>query len=404
MAIKGILLLCLFGAAFSDIDRRQCDPEMKQQTPTICSNYKNTVYLYDRIQELTEKLIILKTEVTAVKESSERNNNALERLEHKLSKALKENESMKIQKNEFNDMKKQLEEQTTAIATLKSDIQKLINHKERLQGNFSEIEDRLDTTERLLEEKRAQLENLETETEAALNDTNKLLQMYKNELSHLNTTKQSLQREIEAKLDATKTDLKAEIKEILNNTEAFSTELNEQESQVGKLKEKTDYRFKIVDEQLKTHNSTVNNHEAEINLLKEQTAVAFSATNMESPGVFTGPTTSNTSNILIFNQVFTNIGDAYNNKTGIFTAPVKGVYQFTFMTFGYYTYTSGAILVKNGHYQVSTWDFTGPDTSDTTSNTVILELDVKDCVNIILWRGGKVHTSVFSGFLIFPVE
>lgn len=87
---------------------------------------------------------------------------------------------------------------------------------------------------------------------------------------------------------------------------------------------------------------------------------------------------------------------------GIFTAPLKGVYHFSFMTFGYNSHTSGAILVKNGHYQVSTWEFKGTDTSDTTSNTVILGLNAGETVNIILWRGGKIHTSVFSGFLIFP--
>lgn len=74
------------------------------------------------------------------------------------------------------------------------------------------------------------------------------------------------------------------------------------------------------------------------------------------------------------------------------------------MTFGYSGYTSGAILVKNGHYQVSTWEFKGPDASDTTSNAVILELSVGDCVSIILWQGGKVHSSVFSGFLVFPTS
>ena len=170
--------------------------------------------------------------------------------------------------------------------------------------------------------------------------------------------------------------------------------------------------------------------------------VAFSATLVESPDVFTGPATS-TNSTLIFGQVFTNIGNAYNNDTGvlcarsgvrqmclscrtvaiimhnktlitlysciflffagIFTAPMKGIYHFTFMTFGYNRHSSGAILVKNGQYQISTWEFTGLDVSDTTSNTIILELNSGDTVNIILWQGGKIHTGVFSGFLIFPL-
>lgn len=47
--------------------------------------------------------------------------------------------------------------------------------------------------------------------------------------------------------------------------------------------------------------------------------VAFSATIIKSHDVFTGPHTPSTSNILIFNSVFTNIGNAYNNKTGKLT-------------------------------------------------------------------------------------
>lgn len=46
--------------------------------------------------------------------------------------------------------------------------------------------------------------------------------------------------------------------------------------------------------------------------------VAFSATIIESRDVFTGPKTASTSSILIFNRVFTNIGNAYNSKTGMF--------------------------------------------------------------------------------------
>lgn len=141
-----------------------------------------------------------------------------------------------------------------------------------------------------------------------------------------------------------------------------------------------------------------------LNSLKteDKAKVAFSATVIESQDVFTGPATTSTA--LIFNHVFTNIGNAYNSKTGIFTAPVKGVYHFSFTTFGYNSHTSGAILLKNGHYQVSTWESTGPDASDTTSNTVILELSVGETVNIALWNGGKVHASVFSGFLVFPTS
>ncbi|MED6286583.1 hypothetical protein CHARACLAT_007501 [Characodon lateralis] len=203
-------------------------------------------------------------------------------------------------------------------------------------------------------EEKAKLENLETETEAAFNNTNILLSSYMKELSHLKSMARDLEVTMEAQLNITKMDLKDKLEAIQKSNEV-------------------------------------------------QKNIAFSATIIESSYSFTGPYSTGTSNALKFDRVFTNIGNAYNKKTGIFTAPVNGVYQFSFMTFGYSSHTSGAILVKNGNYQVSTWEFTGPDISDTTSNSVILEMNAGDSVNIILWQGGKIHTSVFSGFLIFPL-
>ncbi|KAK9518139.1 hypothetical protein VZT92_023456 [Zoarces viviparus] len=269
------------------------------------------------------------------------------------------------------DAKTKLEEQEVDIASLKRDVGELVKHWDRVGGNISEIEERLDTTERQLREREEKLEDLESETGAAFNATQKLLTLYKKELSHLNSTARELEVKVEARLNATETQLEANLTEIQNDSGELRTE-SELSLEVKRLTAKVNAK------------------------------VAFSATIIESNDVFTGPGTNSTNNILIYNRVFTNIGFAYNSKTGIFTARLKGVYHFSFMTFGYNGHTSGAILVKNRHYQVSTWQFTGSDNSDTTSNTVILELNAGETVNIILWKGGKIHTSVFSGFLIFP--
>ncbi|MEQ2313640.1 hypothetical protein AMECASPLE_004156 [Ameca splendens] len=240
------------------------------------------------------------------------------------------------------------------ITSLRNEVDKLVKHQEIFGGNFSDIEKRLDATERQLMEEKDKLENLETKTEAAFNNTNILLSSYMKELSHLKSTDWDLEVKVEAWLNITKMDLEDKLEAIQKSNEV-------------------------------------------------QKKIAFSATIIESSYSFTGPYSAGTSNTLKFDRVFTNIGNAYNKKTGIFTAPLNGVYQFSFMTFGYSSHTSGAILMKNGNYQVSTWEFTGPDTSDTTSNSVILEMNAGDSVNIILWQGGKIHTSVFSGFLIFPL-
>ncbi|XP_035530863.1 filament-like plant protein 1 [Morone saxatilis] len=434
MVYKVIFLLAFFGVASSwHLDKRKCDPERQSEKPTLCSNYRNIEHLYNSQKHTEEKQMMLEKRIEAI-EGKTSNISALEILVENLSSALKDLEMMKSQSEmEFKDTKAQLAKHKSDIASLKREIRELVEHREIVGGNFSQIEDKLDTTERQLRAKKARLEKVETETKAAFSETKRLLNQYRNELSNLNTTAQELEGKVEARLDGTKMELEAKLEKIQNNSEAFGAKLKEQKAEVDEFKEETDSKFSNVDGQLREQKTTADKQKAEIGTLKSDTEgiktrlgstekkadkqnelklevdrikaevsakVAFSATITASPNVFTGP--ANTRNILIFNKVLTNIGNAYNSKTGLFTAPLNGVYHFSFMTFGYSCYTSGAILVKNGHHQVSTWEFKGPDTSDTTSNTVILELKAEETVNIILWWGGKIHSSVFTGFLIFP--
>lgn len=94
---------------------------------------------------------------------------------------------------------------------------------------------------------------------------------------------------------------------------------------------------------------------------------------------------------------------------GIFTAPVNGLYYFSFSTYGYNTHVMGAILMKNGAHQISTYDNLSVDGSDSCSNAVVLQLAAGDKVYMELWENSRVfdnlngHTT-FSGFLIFPVQ
>lgn len=421
MVYKLVLLLALFGVVSSKLRHKHvCDPVPPQMFPSRCSNYENTVELDKRQTELEQQLESANSDITALKI-----------LLTNLSSALNDLESRKAQgEMEFQQSKAELEKHQEDIATLKKEVHKLVRHKEFVGGNFSVIEKKLDTTEKELREKKAKLEDLETETEAAFNDTQRLLSQYRSELSNFNTAARELEVKVEDKLNVTKTELETKLDKIQRDNNDFSAKLNTQKAHVEKFMKETNSKFKNVDGRLKEQKMEVEQQRDDIGQLKNNTAeltnrldvdnaeqkklkqetkriaaqantkVAFSARITASADVFTGPAT--THNTLIFNKLFTNVGNAYNCSTGIFTAPVKGVYHFTFMTFGYNSYTSGAILVKNGHYQVSTWEFKGTDISDTTSNTVILEMEVNDTVKIILWKGGKVHTSVFSGFLVFP--
>ncbi|XP_044196459.1 C1q-related factor-like [Thunnus albacares] len=133
--------------------------------------------------------------------------------------------------------------------------------------------------------------------------------------------------------------------------------------------------------------------------------IAFSASLSNSGYVYRGPSADK---ILVFKRVFSNTGNGYNQYIGIFTAPVNGLYYFSFSTYGYNSHNMGAILIKNGVHQVSIYDHRSADASDSSSNAIVLQLVTGDKVHMELWDDSRVfdnlsgHTT-FSGFVLFTV-
>ncbi|XP_056156075.1 complement C1q tumor necrosis factor-related protein 3-like [Lampris incognitus] len=198
----------------------------------------------------------------------------------------------------------------------------------------------------------------------------------------------------------------------LNDTEKWRNDLNVLETRLNATIEELE-RQRAETNRLKEANEAMHDRmnatEEEIEKLKPNGGkahpqVAFSVSLEESGEILKGPSTDTT---LVFKRVFSNTGNGYDQITGVFTAPVNGLYYFTFSTYGYNTHLTGAFLMKNGVRQVSTYDHHSSDHSDSSSNAVVLHLVAGDKVSVELWEDARVYDNLnghttFTGFLLFP--
>ncbi|XP_030635262.1 cerebellin 11 [Chanos chanos] len=201
--------------------------------------------------------------------------------------------------------------------------------------------------------------------------------------------------------------------QMTNTTGKLQEDLKDLEQRLNATEKQLEHvktRLTILETENKDLKTRLNATEKDVEDLKKNGSagpkVAFSASLTASGEVYKGH--SKNEPTLVYKRIFANMGNAYNANTGIFKAPVKGVYFFSFSTFGYGTHLMGAILTKNGHHMVSSYDHKSSDSSDTGGNAVVLVLEAGEQVAMKLWENSQVfdnlngHTT-FSGFLIFPL-
>ena len=108
---------------------------------------------------------------------------------------------------------------------------------------------------------------------------------------------------------------------------------------------------------------------------------------------------------IVFDTVETNIGDAYNATSGIFTAPTDGVYVFSATILSVPGHSASILYYKNHKNEVG-FSFEPPsDKSVSAAKTIILELTrgdkvvlkIADLDDAILGNG----YSTFTGFLLW---
>lgn len=98
-----------------------------------------------------------------------------------------------------------------------------------------------------------------------------------------------------------------------------------------------------------------------------------------------------------------------NVFTGVFTAPVRGVYHFVVFVFGHgqVSTSTGVTLHKNGE-QVFLAYSRQPDHAVSPSNGASLLLEKGDVIYLKLWPNSWIHDTqnhhnTFSGHLLFPM-
>lgn len=140
--------------------------------------------------------------------------------------------------------------------------------------------------------------------------------------------------------------------------------------------------------QVQAHQSQIVNNTAAINNNKQQ--VAFSVKLRQKLPMSAG-------SVVKFDDVITNIGNAYSQATGVFRCPISGLYLFSLNIL---TDTKGLItadVVQNGNRIAGTGNY------DSGSDTVLVRVKVGDEILVTNMGGSSAYidkSSLFVGVLL----
>uniref|UniRef100_A0A3P9LVY3 Cerebellin 20 n=1 Tax=Oryzias latipes TaxID=8090 RepID=A0A3P9LVY3_ORYLA len=138
------------------------------------------------------------------------------------------------------------------------------------------------------------------------------------------------------------------------------------------------------------------------------TAALYSGDNFKCYGPFT------TNSVIIYKQMFLNLGGAYSTDTGLLTVPFSGVYSLAVTSYSDsgspgFTLAICSSLQVNGKTVAAAKDFNTNDKEDSATIAVALQLTAGDKVSVSLTRGcflcdDSSHYNTFSAFLLYATE
>ncbi|XP_042565537.1 complement C1q-like protein 2 isoform X2 [Clupea harengus] len=233
------------------------------------------------------------------------------------------------------------------------------------------------------------------------------------ELRCTQTQIEAMETRLTERLDASENEAETRLRASENKAETMETRLRasenrveEQRAVIKELKEKQEEQAAA----LRAVGGSVNLTGSQVEELRrerEERRVSFSASLVASGGENFGPFSKPTT--LIYRHVITNTGNAYNPNTGVFRAPVRGVYYFAVIAhgLGHASTPTGVSLHKNEEHVVIAYGHQPSHRVD-TSNGASLLLEVGDVVYVKLWPNAWVldsynHHTTFSGHLLFPM-
>ncbi|KAK7884134.1 hypothetical protein WMY93_027257 [Mugilogobius chulae] len=114
----------------------------------------------------------------------------------------------------------------------------------------------------------------------------------------------------------------------------------------------------------------------------------------------------NVDTTVVYQNVYFNMGQAYNPVTGVFTAPVKGVYFFTFKAFNYGGGNTALRMYHNQTCLLENWGYFSSHMY--YSNTRIIQMEKGDVLYMKLAPNKQLYDDAgnynsLSGFLLFTV-